>query len=62
MDVGRLGAPAGGPRTFLTNGTAFFFCRFMFAKEQAKLALNGFGRASRSAKDARAARLERVKC
>ena len=38
------------------------FGRFMFAREQPKVALNGFGRASRAAKDAKTTRLESVKC
>ena len=61
MDVGRLGAPAGGPRPFLTT-VAACLAAFLFGREEPKLALNGFGRASRAANDFKTTTHESVKC
>ena len=49
VEVGRLGAPAGGPRPFFDD-SFYVLNRFMFAGEAAQVGSEQIGKASRGAK------------
>ena len=55
IGLGRLGAPATGPRTVLTNVTRFFAV-LCWRGKQLKSGLNALGRASEAGKDVRYAK------